>query len=118
MASAHWAKVRRSTPTSPTYSSLAVPSCGISYVEPLRTAQVVVRRSTSRVTDQTTPSASSDDFGAPGVKVGGSPLSAGQSGSSSEPPCTVRVTGAGGAIVLGQSAPATETRSVWPGDHW
>ena len=43
--------------------------------------------------------------------MGGSPLSAGQSGSSTEPPCTVSVTGAGGAIVLGQSAPATETRS-------
>ena len=31
------------------------------------------------------------------------------------PPCTVRVTGAGGAIVLGQSDPATESRMVWPG---
>ena len=33
------------------------------------------------------------------------------SGRSSSPPCTVSVTGAGGATVFGQSAPATESRS-------
>src|SRR3954452_13259931 len=114
-AVAHWAKVRRSTPTSPRYSSRAVPSCGVSYDATLRTVQVVVRRSTSRVTDQVTSAGSSDEESAPDRKDGGSTPESFQSGSSTEPPWTVKETGAGGAIVFGQSEPATDRRGLWPG---
>ena len=62
------------------------------------------------------PSADSEVCSAPGPKVG-----AGQSpsstGSSISAAWTVMVTGAGGAIVFGQSVPATLTRSTCPGDH-
>ena len=75
---------------------------------------VVVRRSTSSVIDQPTPSIDSDEWSAPAVKVG-SGNDPSSSGSSSEPPCTVRTTGAGGAIVFGQSEPVTLTRSRLPG---
>ena len=62
------------------------------------------------------PSADSVVCSAPGPKVGAGhePSSTGRSISAE---CTVSVTGAGGAIVLGQSEPATLTRSTWPADH-
>ena len=79
---------------------------------PCRTAQVVVRRSTSRVIGP-------GDVGRVlrrRVRAGREGRrrprrAAVRSGSSSAPPCTVSVTGAGGATVFGQSAPATESRS-------
>ena len=117
-AHACWAKVRRSTTTSPAYCSEARPSWGTSYSAPWRTAHVVVPRSTSRVTVQEMSPGSSEDDSSPGAKAGGCSSSPDRSGSSSEPSCTVSVTGAGGAIVFGQSAPATERRRVWPGSSW
>src|SRR4051812_33483237 len=68
-ASACWSKVRESTTTSPAYCSDAVPAYGTGYCAPWRTAHVVVRRSTSRVTVQVMPSASSPDD-SPGTNVG------------------------------------------------
>ena len=69
-AVACWAKVTVSTTTSPAYSSVAVPSWGTSYVDPCRTEQVVVWRSTSRVVVQETSAGSSEEVSAPGVKPG------------------------------------------------
>ena len=77
---------------------------------------VVVRASTSSWISQPTPSADSVECSAPGAegRRGWTPVS---TGSTSGASWTVSVTGAGGATVLGQSAPATLTRSIWPGDH-
>jgi hypothetical protein len=69
-AVACWVKVTLSTTTSPAYCSVAVPSCGTSYVEPCTTEQVVVCRSTSRVVVQETSPGSSDVVSDPGAKPG------------------------------------------------
>src|SRR4051794_32714882 len=111
LADACWSNVPRSTVTSPAYCSKAVPASGMAYAAPWRTEQVVVRRSTSRLTVQLTPAGSSPEDGSPAVSEGAEDSSPAHSGSSSDPSCTVNVTGAGGATVFGQSAPATESRS-------
>ena len=74
---------------------------------------VVTRRMTSSSIDQRTPSADSVVCSAPGVKVG-SGHEPDSTGSVTVPEWTVRTTGAGGAIVFGQSLPVTLTRSTWP----
>ena len=58
-----------------------------------------------------TPVGSSEDVAAPSAKTGAGRSLPDHVGSRSEPLCTVSVTGAGGATVFGQSAPATDSRS-------
>jgi len=65
---------------------------------------------------QSTAAGDSFACSAPGSKVG-SGKSPSRKGSVRDAVRSVIDTGAGGATVLGKSAPATETRSVLPGVH-
>ena len=76
----------------------------------------VVRFRTSWWIDQPIPSVVSDECAAPGPKTG-SGNSPSRNGSVSDAVRNVIDTGAGGAMVFGQSAPATDTRRVLPGVH-